>query len=200
MARQLLYANRPADALDLIRLARDGSRAVAGPRLRAMLLTREAWALASMGRTATFSRATEEARTELADAGDPGDEPYWIAYSDTAELAGTTGGRHLELARDNPREHAEHAGEEIRRALATRKPGADRSTALDSLGLAETYFLVGDVGTAVTGTHAALDVAERVQSGRVREGMAWLYSYTVRPAASAQVREARARLRGQLAD
>lgn len=200
MARQMLYANRPADALDLIRLAQEGSQAVAGPRLRAMLRTREAWALASMGRTAAFNRATEQARAELANAGDPNNEPYWIAYFDAAELAGTTGGRHLELARDNPRAHAERAGEEIQHALATREPGANRSTALDRLGLAETFFLVGDLGAAVTETHAALDVAERVQSGRVREGMAWLYSYTVGHAVSASVREARARLREQLAD
>lgn len=199
MARQLLYAGRPADALDLVRLAQDGARDVAGPRLRAMLHTREAWALAAMGRTAAFARATEQARQDLADTG-PDDEPYWIGYFDEAELAGTTGGRHLELARKDPRAHAERAGEEIRHALDTRGAGAGRSTALDHLGLAETYFLVGDLGAAVTETHAAVDAAAGVQSGRVREGAAWLYSYTVGHGSSAPVREARARLREQLAD
>lgn len=199
MARQLLYANHPHDALDLIRLAQDGARDVAGPRLRAMLHTREAWALAALGRTAAFGRATEQARQELS-AAEPGEEPYWIAYFDEAELAGTTGGRLLELAREDPRGHADRAGEEIRHALATREPGAGRSTALDRLGLAETYFLVGDLTAAVAETHAAIDAAAEVQSGRVREGAAWLYSYTVGHGASAPVREARARLREQLAD
>ena len=199
MARQLLYAGRPADALDLVRLAQDGSRDVAGPRLRAMLHTREAWALAAMGRVAAFARATEQARQALSDA-DPDEEPYWIAYFDQAELSGVTGGRHLELAREDPRAHAERAGEEIRHALATRGDGAGRSTALDRLGLAETYFLIGDLTAAVAETHAAVDAAADVQSGRVREGAAWLYSYTVGHGASPAVREARARLREQLAD
>jgi len=198
MARQLLYAGRPADALDLVRLAQDGARDVAGPRLRAMLHTREAWALAAMGRTAAFDRATEQARQALAGAED--EEPYWIGYFDEAELAGTTGGRHLELARNDPRGHAERAGEEIRHALTTRGPGAGRSVALDRLGLAEVYFLLGDLQAAVTETHAAVDAAATVQSGRVREGAAALYAYTVGHGQSAPVREARARLREQLAD
>lgn len=200
MARQLLYANRPADALDLVRLAQDGARDVAGPRVRAMLHTREAWALAAMGRTAAFGRATEQARQDLAAAADCIEEPYWIGYFDTAELAGTTGGRLLELARGDPRGHADRAGEEIRHALETRGPGAGRAVALDRLGLAETYFLVGDLTAAVAETHAAIDAAAEVQSGRVREGAAWLYSYTVGHGASAPVREARARLREQLAE
>ncbi|WP_141698347.1 hypothetical protein [Streptomyces lushanensis] len=92
------------------------------------------------------------------------------------------------------------AGEEIRQALDRRGPEAGRSNALDRLGLAEVYFLGGDLTAGCQETHAALDVAERVQSGRVREGMAWLYSYTVGHGASRPVREARARLREQLAD
>jgi transcriptional regulator with XRE-family HTH domain len=200
MARQMLYANRPGDALDLVRLAQDGAREVAGPRVRAMLHTREAWALAALGRPSAFNRATEQARQELAGAAGGEEEPYWIGYFDAAELAGTTGGRVLELARADPRAHADRAGEEIREALAQRGPEAGRSIALDRLGLAEVYFLAGDLRAAVVETHAAADAAERVQSGRVREGMAWLYSYTVGHGASGPVREARARLREQLAD
>ncbi|MEU1165686.1 helix-turn-helix domain-containing protein, partial [Streptomyces sp. NPDC005921] len=58
MARQMLYREQPQDALELVRLAQDGARSVAGPRVRAMLHTREAWAYAAMGRTAAFQRAT----------------------------------------------------------------------------------------------------------------------------------------------
>ncbi|MGW5351597.1 helix-turn-helix domain-containing protein [Streptomyces sp. NPDC004031] len=200
MARQLLYAGRPSDALELIRLAQDGSREVAGPRLRAMLHTREAWALAAMGRTAAFTRATEQARHALSVTSGGGQEPYWIGYFDEAELAGTTGGRHLELARNDPHQHAERAGQEIRHALATRGEGAGRAVALDRLGLAETYFLLGDLHAAVAEAHAAVDAASGVRSGRVREGAEWLYSCTVGYGHSAPVREVRARLREQLAD
>lgn len=164
-----------------------------------MLHTREAWALAALGRTAAFNRATEQARQDLADA-TPDDEPHWIAYFDDAELAGVTGGRLLDMARQDPRAHAGRAEEEIRQALATRGAEAGRSHALDRIGPAEVYFLVGDLASACTEAHAAVDVAETVQSGRVRAGLADLYGYTIGHGASAQVGQARARLREQLAD
>lgn len=91
MARQMLYRDRPDDALQLINLAQEGAREVMGPRVRAMLHTREAWAYAVQGRTAGFQRATARATEALAGAV-KGDEPYWIAYFDGAELAGVTGG------------------------------------------------------------------------------------------------------------
>ncbi|WP_329367875.1 helix-turn-helix domain-containing protein [Streptomyces sp. NBC_00669] len=198
MARQMLYNGRPHDALELVRLAQEGSRGVAGPRVRAMLRTREAWAMAALGRTTAFERATELARQDLADAS--ADEPYWIGYFDDAELTGTTGGRLLELARQNPRLHAAQAGEQIRAALARRGPEAGRSHVLDRLGLAEAYFLCGDLVSGCAQTHAALDAGEQMHSARVREGMAHLYSYTVGHGASPTVREARSRLREHLAD
>ncbi|MEU8349395.1 helix-turn-helix domain-containing protein, partial [Streptomyces sp. NPDC048845] len=88
MARQMLYRDRPQDALELVRLAQDGARSVMTPRVRAMLHTREAWALSAMGRIAAFRRATAQAQVALAAA--DGDEPYWIRYFDEAELAGVT--------------------------------------------------------------------------------------------------------------
>ncbi|MFE7003174.1 helix-turn-helix domain-containing protein [Streptomyces griseus] len=91
MARQMLYRDRADDALQLIHLAQEGARDVIGPRVRAMLHTREAWAYAAQGRTAGFQRATAKAAEDLAAAG-ADDEPYWIAYFDEAELAGVTGG------------------------------------------------------------------------------------------------------------
>ncbi len=200
MARQMLYTGRPADALELVRLAQDGARDEAGPRVRAMLHTREAWALAALGRTAAFKRATEQARTVLADAAAEDDEPHWIAYFDEAEISGTTGGRLLELARANPRGHADEAAEQIRHALATRSADAGRSRALDHVGLAECYFLAGDLDTAVAQTYAAVDAASRVQSGRVRAGLGDLYQYTVGHGASRPVREARATIRELLTD
>ncbi|MBE1586990.1 hypothetical protein ACFPOI_01045 [Nonomuraea angiospora] len=61
MARQLLYLDQPQDALELIRLALDGVRSTATPRLRAMLHTREARSYAKMGRPESFKRATGNA-------------------------------------------------------------------------------------------------------------------------------------------
>ena len=198
MARQMLYCDRPQDALELVRLAQDGARQECGPRVRAMLHTREAWALAAMGRIAAFHRATERAREALADAEPSDDEPYWIAYFDEAELAGVTGGRLLDMARTDPRAHAEAAADSIRLALAARGPEAGRGHVLDRIGLAECHFLTGNLTEAVKEAHAAVDVAERIQSGRVRDQLAELYGYTVGHSASRPVREARDRIRALL--
>lgn len=198
MARQMLYRDRPQDALELVRLAQQGSRDIAGARIRAMLHTREAWAYAAMGRPGAFHRATDQAREALA-AAEQGEEPYWIAYFDDAELAGVTGGRLLDLARQDPRTHADRATEEIAKALAVRGIEASRSHALDRIGLAECRFLAGDVTTAVTYAHDAVAAAEHTQSGRVRAQLAELYQYTVGHSASRRVREARDRIRSLLA-
>lgn len=197
MARQMLYRGRPKDAADLVRLAQDGSRGRIGPRVRAMLYTREAWAYAAMGRVTAFRRATMQAAEALNETGDD-DAPYWIAYFDEAELAGVTGGRLLDLARQDPAKHAEAAEREIRVALQHRGAEAGRSHALDHIGLAETLFLMGDVTGGVEQTHTAVDAAEQTQSRRVRDLLAELYPYTVGKEANRGLRDARDRIRGLL--
>ncbi|MEU2081850.1 helix-turn-helix transcriptional regulator [Streptomyces albus] len=197
MARQMLSREQPQDALELVRLAQEGSRRVAGPRVRAMLHTREAWALAAMGRTAAFNRATERARDALSESSSDDEEPYWIAYFDEAELAGVTGGRLLDLARRD-RAHAEEAADHICQALAHRGPEAARSHALDRIGLAECHFLAGDITGAVEETHRAADAAMQTASVRVRDQLGGLYSYTVGHSKTRAVRGARDRLRDLL--
>lgn len=194
MARQMLCHSRPQDALELVRLAQEGARHVVGPRVRAMLHTREAWSYAAMGRTAAFQRATTQATESLANA-KKGEEPYWIGYFDEAELAGTTGGRLLDLARQNPEQHAENAVTEIRQALDSRGPEASRSHALDRIGLAQCHFLLGDLTRAVAEAHHAVDAARATRSSRVRAQLGELYPYTVGGSAARPVREVRDRVR-----
>ncbi|MFI9149545.1 hypothetical protein [Streptomyces sp. NPDC053367] len=194
MARQMLYRDRPQDALELVHLAQKGVGRNAGPRLRAMLHTREAWTYAAMERPAAFKRATAEAAEALAEAG-AHDEPYWIAYFDEAELAGVTGGRLLDMARQDPRGHADAAARNIHDALTRRGAEAGRSHALDLIGLAECHFLLGDVTVAVSHTHRAVDAAARTRSSRVRAQLGQLYPYTVGRSASRTVSEARAKIR-----
>ncbi len=198
MARQMLYRDRPQDALELVHLAQKGSGRDTGPRVRAMLHTREAWAYAALGRSAAFQRATNEAVAALTDAEAEQQEPYWIAYFDNAELAGVTGGRLLDMARDDPHRHAEAAARSIRQALSTRGPEAGRSHALDLIGLAECHFLVGDMSGAVEHTRSAVDAASRTQSSRVRAQLGQLYPYTVGRSTSRAVGEARTMLRDLL--
>ncbi|MFI9391211.1 hypothetical protein [Streptomyces bauhiniae] len=201
MARQMLYGDRAHDALELIRLAQDGSRKAAGPRVRAMLQTREAWAYAAMGRVSAFERATGQAAEALSEAaGDRDAAPYWIAYFDEAELAGVTGGRLLDLARADPRRHAGKAAQQIGEAIERRGPEARRSHALDWIGLAECHFLMGDVHGGGDHAHSAVDAAAHTRSNRVRAQLGELYPYTVGHGVPRVVGEARSRIRDLLAN
>ena len=163
-----------------------------------MLQVREAWAYALMGREAAFQRLTSQAHETLTDAV-AGSEAHWIEYFDEAELRGTTGGRYLELARHDPHKHAEAALGEISTALTQRGPDAGRGHALDRIGLAECYFLLGDLHAAVTETHQAVDAALNTRSSRVNAKLAELYEYTTGSAAGSTARDARERIRQALA-
>jgi hypothetical protein len=180
-----------------VHLAQKGTGRKASARLRSMLHTREAWAYAAMARPAAFRRATDEATEALTDAGAE-EEPYWIAYFDEAELAGVTGGRLLDMARQQPQEHAVAAANSIRQAVNRRGPEAGRSHALDTIGLAECHFLMGDMAGAVDHTRRAVEAAARTQSARIRDQLGQLYPYTVGRAASSRVAEARTMIRDLL--
>lgn len=151
--------------------------------------------LAGMARQMLYRRQPQDA---LSDAGQK-DEPYWIAYFDQAELAGVTGGRLLDLARQDP-SHSERAMEHIRYALSQRGPEASRSHALDRIGLAECHFLSGDMTEAARETHLAVDTAWRTASARVRNRLGELYSYTVGQSTTWAVRDVRDRVRDLLAN
>jgi hypothetical protein len=192
MARQLLYLDQPADALNLIRLAQDGTLGLATPTLAAMLRTREAWAYAAQGRVAAFRRATGYAEEELAQAR-PADDPYWISYFNAAELAGVTGGRLLELAHTDRRLAAD-AAEHIGNAIAARPFGSLRSCALDHLGLAEARLLEGEASEAARLGHHALDLVAQTHSDRVRVKLRELYDLCEESASVSDVAEFRGRV------
>lgn len=167
MARQLLYLDRPQDALELVRLALDGVRTTATPRLRSMLHTREAWAYAKMGRPEAFRRATDAAEDAFMEVRSDDPDPEWITYFDAAELAGVTGGRYLELSHQKGR-YASDALTYISRACQLRQRSSMRSLALDQVGLAFAHLISGDLDEAVSVGSAATDTAGQVQSDRVR--------------------------------
>jgi hypothetical protein len=206
MARQLLYLGHPDDALELVRIAQDGASGRATPTVLSMLHTRAAWAYAKMGRAQGFLRATGKAEEALANAR-PDDDPHWIRYFDDAELAGVTGGRLLELCRNDPR-HAELAQTHIERAISLRRPKSLRSHALDQAGLAQVHLLPGakktgesrrDLEQAAQVGNAALDTAEKTNSDRVRVKLQELYANVVPHAKAPAIRELANRLRAYLA-
>jgi transcriptional regulator with XRE-family HTH domain len=198
MARQLLCLGKPADALELVRLAQDGSRHEATPRMRSMLHTREAWCYADLGRVESFRRATEVAENELGRASLDDEDPYWITYFDAAELAGVTGGRLLGLAHRDSRQVTAAVGH-ISKALELRNPASLRSRALDQAGLAQLHFLAGDVDQAVSVGTQAVETARRTKSDRVRLQMRELYAASTAYRHGPDVAELREQMREPVA-
>lgn len=197
MARQILYLDHPGDALELVRLAEDGAKGRATPTVYAMLYTREAWAYAKLGRVQAFKRSTGKAEDALAHA-TPSEDPYWILYFDQAELAGVTGGRLLELARDEPT-YAREAQIHIERATKLRRPESRRSLALDQAGLAQAHFAQRDLEAAVAAGYKAMETSEHTQSDRVSLQLRDLYQVAMPYTRVPVVRDFADRLRTVLA-
>ncbi len=166
MARQLLYAGKASEALDLVQMALNHTRSHSSPALLSMLCVREAWAHSSLGDIDQFRRCIDAGFEELNKV-DRCSEPSWIAYFDQAEMHGTIGGRLLEMARVDP-SFADEACDSITQAIRTRRPDRLRSLALDQLGLAEALVIGGHADEAVRVGGQALDAVERTPSDRVK--------------------------------
>ncbi|WP_433600550.1 hypothetical protein ACQPXH_01420 [Nocardia sp. CA-135953] len=160
-----------------------------------MLFTREAWAYGQLGRPTAFRHACDKAHAAFADA-DRSIDPDWIRYFDAAELAGTIGGRLLDIARrDGDRATASEAADHIGRAIESRRPGRRRSAALDQLGLVEARLIEGELYEACRVGHAALLVVEQTASDRVAKKLARVYNRTEGFATVGAVVELRERMR-----
>lgn len=196
MARQLLCMDSTvgaADALELIRIAQERGAGRLGATVEAMLYTREAWAYGRLGRPSAFQRACEKARERFA-VTDPQNDPFWINYFDAAELAGTIGGRLLEMARRTP-VYAAEAADQIIVAIEMRDPERLRSSALDKLGLVEARVIQGELEEACRVAHSALETVEKTTSDRVRVKAVEVLDCTERVKSVPVVAELRDRLR-----
>lgn len=176
MARQSLYLGNANDALELVRMAQTTIEGHAQASVESMLYTREAWAYAALGRITAFQRAAQMAEDSYVKTQRTND-PHWIQYFDLAELHGTIGGRLLELAASD-RTYAESASERISMAIAARRPNRLRSSALDELGLAESYILRGELDEGARLGHIAIETVSQTSSDRVQVQLAGLLHRT----------------------
>ncbi|GAA1341238.1 transcriptional regulator [Saccharothrix algeriensis] len=138
MSRVALALGSPHEAVQLARVALEGSRGRSTPAVRAVCHAAEARGHALLGDARACERATGRAVEELAQ-GDPAEEPEWAAHVDRAHLA-------EELARcaadlDRPATAVRWA----REALQGCPPGRWRRRALRLLLLASAQVRAGDV-------------------------------------------------------
>ncbi len=165
MARQMFDLGRPEDGLELVQLGQYGTRRTGTPTLKALLLTREAWAYAQMGKTREFHQAVGMAQDSFAQR-DADVEPRYLHSFDEAELEGVIGARCRDLAMHDPAQ-AVFAEQHIRRALELRDPSKVRNRAFDVIGLARTKMVAGDPEAACGLINEVLPTAAKLSSGRV---------------------------------
>jgi hypothetical protein len=163
-ARQMVHLGRPADALDLLRVAESGSGESALPRTRAMLRTVEAWAHASMGRSQATRRTLGEAEELFArDNGDPG--PGWLQFFDSADLHGMEALAYRTLA-EHDVSAAQLAQFHAQRALDLRMGGHERSKLFDHLSLASACYIADKPEEASSYARTALKATGEMSSHR----------------------------------
>ncbi|MGW4379049.1 DNA-binding protein NsdB [Kitasatospora sp. NPDC004531] len=199
-ARQMLHLGRADEALDLMRLARAGTRPADGapPRSRAMLCTVEAWALASLGRSEATRRALGEAEEHFVrdDAGRPA--PGWMSLFDEAELHGMQALAHRTLAEHDAGavpaalHHAEQA------VRLRQRTGRERSALLDRITLASAHWIAGEPEAAVAQAHRVLDSIELTSSRRTWDRLRAMDRLAARHRGRPEVAELRDRIRTAL--
>jgi hypothetical protein len=194
LARQCFDLRRPGDGLEVIQLAQYGTRHTAGPRLRAMLATREGWAYAQRGEVRAFHRIAGMAQDLFAETG-PTDICRWVRTFDEAELHGILGARFRDLAMHDPLQ-AEYAKDHIERALRLRDPHRVRNKAFDLIGLARVHLITNDLDQAVALIYQALPLTSQWMSGRVGTKLGDFHRESARFASVQEVREVREAIRG----
>ena len=195
-ARQMVHLGRPADALDLLRVAESGSGEDTLPRTRAMLRTVEAWAHASMGHAQATRRTLGEAEDLFAqDKGDPG--PGWLQFFDRADLHGMEALAYRTLA-EHDASAAPLAQFHARQAIALREGGHERSTLFDQLSLASACYIANKPEEAGKYARLALTSTNQMSSRRTWDRLREMYRLSGRYQQISEVRELREEINAAL--
>ncbi|MDT9683562.1 hypothetical protein RND61_16050 [Streptomyces sp. TRM76323] len=192
-ARQMVHLGRPAEALDLIQLAKFGSGDEMLPRTRAMLHTIEAWAHASMGRGQAMRRTLGEAEELfVSDKGD-GPLPVWMQTFKSEDLYGMQALAYRTLAEHEP-SAAKQAQHFAQKALELRIDGRERSKIFDHLSMASACFIADDPEQADRYARLALAAMGGNSSQRTWDRLRDMYELTGRYADHSAIRGLRERI------
>ena len=204
MSRQMIHLGRPEDGLELIHLAQYGSRDTATPRTQAMLFALEARAYANMGEVNKCHRAARMAESTFSDADDEQD-PDWIKFFTEAELNAENAHSYRDLAyvAGRSRMYASMAHPAMERAvrLFREQGNAQRSLALNLIGMASVHLLQKNPEPACESAVEAARIAGRIRSERVNSRLRRTVANAVRDFPGVpEVRQLSERLAGELPD
>ncbi|UGQ10612.1 hypothetical protein LO772_27810 [Yinghuangia sp. ASG 101] len=177
-ARQMVHLGRPRDALSLIELAQRTAGERATPTTRAMFHTVEAWAQASLGRSADCRRTLGLAEREFTRS-QPQNNPDWIGFFDDADLHGMQALIYRTLAETDP-SSARPAQEHAEKAMELRAQGHQRSQTFDLISLASAYLLDNQPDAGARYARLAIRATGDVSSHRTWDRLAEMRRLTGR--------------------
>lgn len=174
MSMQATHLGRPREAIQLGHRARERAAGWATPRLKALLLMREATGWAASG-DESASRRAQVAASNVFNPTPDGDDPEWIGFFDEAEFTGLKAGTlsHLELP--------ERAVPVLMRATALRSAqGTRRNQLWFRAFLAEQQIRQGDVDGACRTLEDNIEAITEITSTRIRSRVAGVCRTLVR--------------------
>lgn len=160
MSHQATYIGRFAEAANLARAARTGTRGLATPTLAAHFHTMEARVLARLGDAKACDAALTEAVREF-DRRNPDDDPAWIRYFNEAELAAEFGHCFRDLGRAV--DASQHASQSL---AAIDETTFVRSDFFAAIVLADAHIAAGELEQACGVALKALTAGEQIRSAR----------------------------------
>jgi hypothetical protein len=164
-----LWMDSPADAVRLIRMARQRAAGHASPVTMSLLASREARARASSGSSSECARALEDAATFLdAQATSPVSPPPWAYWVTEAVIVADSGRSWLEAGRPG------RAIPLLQDGLRLFGDSQPRNRLLHEVSLALAMLSTGQADGAVQATDQALTLAAGRDSDRVRSRLAEL--------------------------
>ncbi|MCX4750124.1 hypothetical protein OG455_32195 [Kitasatospora sp. NBC_01287] len=151
---------------EILRMPQPRSRAarrpVNSPSLKAMLLTRQARGHAKLGEREACLRALGAA-AEFAATGPSEEDPGWLYWINSGEIAGQAGSCHLDLG--EPRD----AAVKFEAADASLNPADRRTRALFEARAASAHLRSGEREAGFAAVESVLELAVGVQSPRLHE-------------------------------
>lgn len=174
MARKAIYLGKLDDALSLIEFAQvrmDRLSATA----RAILCTIRARLLALTGRHHEAGDEVDRADEHFAQS-DPGNDPPWLCYYNTAEHQGSTGKALLPLA--HARSEPALSASRLRTAIDLQGSDYPRSRAFSRVRLASLLMSTGNLDEAIPLGHQAALESASMRSQRLLRELAALGSLT----------------------
>nr|WP_302185318.1 helix-turn-helix transcriptional regulator [Streptomyces sp. GMY02] len=152
----------PQDAVEAARGARERVKGLGTPFLEAMLLTRQARGHAKLGeREATLTALGKAA--ELCAQGRSEHDPRWLYWINEGEIHGQAGSCHLDLG------DSRRAADSLVQAHRALSPTDLRTRGLVLSRAASAQIRGGDAEAGAATAHAAIDLAEQLDSARLTE-------------------------------